>query len=377
MPAEVADAEEEVPADAEDNAEEKKEPQSEVDEHGRDVFEGYNFGETAYEASVIESIEEEGAAAIPSEKLVDSAEKHSANVSQASLPNTHLQPESQQPEEDTLSNSDRSSSTRITHMDKDIYTSHSTDPSTTTTSDARRRDPSAEVESVKGDHSMQSSETKTDTIPDILEESHDEDGDWDVVEQEDQTAQNGRRVNGRRGIGKTLFQKGVHDRCESLPSSYTHKVAHRGLLDVLAVVDAVRPTPKRRSSVRAKTPTMTRSMSSRSSSLDESSGADSPGQSRRKVFKLPRNTSSNHIAPNSSGSRTPIKKMRFKMSRTQLKTPKATSSQISLDSVGTPTSDRTAELSPVQWTPSDASQADKVVSTRALNPILGAMKRAT
>lgn len=217
MPAEVADAAEETAADQEDNVEEKREPQSELDENGRDVFEGYSFGTDNASESVEdeqEELEEEEDedTRLPSTALSeDQVKRHPADLSQALLQSDHLQAPPADKEADNISCSDRSSSSHQSHTDRDLsmqVSGHSTDPSTAT-SEAHTKEAS---DPVKQD--VQSPPVCSPSQEPVAEIPEAEEDDWDVVEQEVEVAQNGRNIDGRRGIGKTLFQKGVPDRCE-------------------------------------------------------------------------------------------------------------------------------------------------------------------
>lgn len=215
MPAEVADAiEEPVEEEEEDKEKEKGEPQSEIDENGRDVFEGYSFGGNDAESiNVMEDelhVATEEAAPVITDAHV---RHHPADLSANSLDHDHLRPDPPAKDEDAMSCSDRSVSTRLTNADRDIYmgvSGHSTEPSTAT-SEAHGKEASADMDSTKPDQPLEAATPSQEIIEPVAEIPEDED--WDVVEQEIQVAQNGRTVEGRRGLGKTLFQKGVPDRC--------------------------------------------------------------------------------------------------------------------------------------------------------------------
>lgn len=211
MPAEIADTAEDAPADEEDNGEDKKEPQAEFDEEGRDVFEGYSFQVQDDAVSLVETVEELNEAAESTAQL--GAKPHPADAPETTILSS-TGPQPLQQDEEVMSSSAQSTSTRMTHGDRDVsmgQSGHSTDSSTATSEVHPKEASAGQASSERNPSEIQAPEPS-----EVVREEEGED-DWDVVEQEDQVAQNGRLLNGRRGgisKGKTLFQRGVPDRCK-------------------------------------------------------------------------------------------------------------------------------------------------------------------
>ena len=300
---------------------EKKEPQKEIDDEGRNVFCGYSFKAGADEDDFEADMNETASLACSDIAMDDASSANDAATHASGLP----------AEEDTdIDFGGCSASSESTHLRDSSMGGHTTEPSTDPSSAGHMSESSADANDQT--HSKEPSiplgmlpASKLDSliedealpsIPPAIEEvvhEHEEE-DWDVVEND-----GGEAHNGGRRKGQNFFQRGIADRY------------------VLRIATAIRPTPPRRSSTRRFA--FHSRLSSSRSSVDSS--AESPTNS------MPRLHAARTLSEESS--RPKAAKLRNKASRASLRSPQQASR------AGTPvstTSDQTLPAtengSPVQ-----------------------------